>query len=206
MLPRLPGIFALSKVKYMAVPETIAIIGASGKVGRAIAAGLAGGAYRLLLVDKNEEELMKSLEVITPLHADADMAVCAEDACWEADIVMLAVPFEERQEVARFIRPVTTGKVVVSLADPLNGSGEGLVAGRDTGVEAELKKLLPYAKVVKVFNAGTSGYSGNPAVDGRRIACFIAGEDEEALKTVERIVRTAGFEPVRAGSPEAAQS
>src|SRR5262245_12564540 len=106
----------------MAVKKTIAIIGASGDMGSAFAKALASSNYRLLLMsrDKNKvQKLSDSIKGKNPL-ADVEVSECAKDACWEADIVLLTVPYRVEMQVADMIREVSTQKVVIDVSNPIN--------------------------------------------------------------------------------------
>jgi predicted dinucleotide-binding enzyme len=132
----------------------IAIIGATGKMGSAIAGSLAKGPYRLLLFAHNKENLDSLKETIiaaTP-SADLDCVGCPVDASWEADVIISAVPYSAEKEVVEKIRTVATQKIVISIANPLNETYDGLVTSPGTSAAEELQKLLPASKVVKAFN------------------------------------------------------
>src|SRR5688500_5116476 len=124
---------------------------------------------------------------------------CPKDASWEADIIIAAVPFEAEIEVAEKIKEVANQKIVISIANPLNASYDGLVTAPDTSAAEELQKLLPNAKVVKAFNTTFAADFATPVIDGRQVDSFLAGNDEESLQTVSELVKTAGFNPIVAG-------
>lgn len=186
----------------MATNKTIAIIGASGNMGSAIAKSLATSPYRLLLFGKEEATLRSLLKEIrtTNKKADAQILACAADASWEADIIIAAVPFAAEKELAEKIRQVATGKIVISISNPLNETYTGLVTDGNTSSAEELQKLLPHSKVIKAFNTTFAGDFSQPIIDGKTIDTFIAGNDEEALETVSDVVRFAGFNPIKAGA------
>ncbi|MFL5774538.1 MAG: NADPH-dependent F420 reductase, partial [Flavisolibacter sp.] len=54
-------------------------------------------------------------------------------------------------------------------------------------------------KVIKAFNTTFAADFNTPVINGKRVDAFIAGNDEEALKTVSQLVSDAGFNPVIAG-------
>ncbi|SFH08588.1 NADPH-dependent F420 reductase [Pontibacter chinhatensis] len=180
----------------MITKQTITIVGASGSMGTAISSSLSRGNYRLLLCGSELAEVQKVVDAVKYSIAAAEVEAldCTLDACWEADIIVLAVPFAEMQEVADRIREVVNQKVVISLANPLDDATDTPA----TGVVAELQKLLPYTKAVRV--------SANPFTDAKPKEVIIAGDDEEALETVSELVSTAGFRPVvaDAGAPDTA--
>lgn len=186
----------------MSTNKTIAIIGASGNMGSAIAKSLSTSPYRLLLFGKEEAKLRSLLKEIrnTNKKADAQIIGCAADASWEADIIIAAVPYGAEKEIAEKIRQVATGKIVISISNPLNETYTGLVTDGNTSSAEELQKLLPHSKVIKAFNTTFAGDFSQPVIDGKTIDAFIAGDDEESLETVSDVVRAAGFNPVKAGA------
>jgi len=185
----------------MQTKQTIAIIGATGNMGSAIAKRLAKGNYRLLLKGSRQEELDKlvsDIQTTTP-SADVEAIACPKEASWEADIIIPAVPFDAQEEVAEKIREVANQKIVISIANPLNENYTGLKTHGDTSAAEELQKLLPYSKVIKAFNTTFAADFSSPVINGQQVDSFIAGNSEDALNTVTELVRTAGFNPIISG-------
>ena len=185
----------------MKTKQTIAIIGATGNMGSAISRSLAKGNYRLLLKATNEEELNKLVKEIKDKTSSANVEaiLCSTEASWEADIIILAVPFEAEKEIAEKIKEVANQKIVISISNPLNETYNGLVTAPGTSAAEELQKLLPNSKVIKAFNTTFAADFSAPVIDGKQVDAFIAGNDEDALEMVEELVATAGFNPIVAG-------
>jgi NADPH-dependent F420 reductase len=185
----------------MQTKQTIAIIGATGNMGSAIARSIAKGPYRLLLKGNKQEDLDILVKDITTknVNADVESAVCPTEASWEADIIILAVPFGAAKEIAPKIREVANQKIVISIANPLNETYNGLVTPTDTSAAEELQKLLPHSKVIKAFNTTFAADFSTPVINGIQADAFIAGNDKDALQTVAELVTTAGFNPIVAG-------
>jgi NADPH-dependent F420 reductase len=181
--------------------QTIAIIGATGNMGSALAKNLAGGSYRLLLFGSNSEKLNAVVDEIKKIHpaAEVESSTCQVDACWEGDIIIPAVHFEIEKEVAERIKEVSTGKIVISISNPLNKNFDGLLTEPHTSAAEELQKVLPASKVVKAFNTVFANDFQQPVIDGKQVDVFVAGDDEEAVSTVSKLVKDAGFNPVEAG-------
>lgn len=192
----------------MAVKQTVAIIGATGNMGSALARSLARGPYRVLLFARDVENLNALAGEITNTLPGAEVEAigCPADASWEADIIIPAVPFGAERAIADKIRPFATGKVVVSIANPLNESYDALVTVPGSSAAEELQQWLPYAKVVKAFNTTYAADFAQPVIDGRKVDAFIAGNDTEAVDTVKALVQTAGFNPVVAGDLSASRT
>jgi NADPH-dependent F420 reductase len=185
----------------MNTKQTIAIIGATGKMGSAIAASLAKGNYRLLLKGNDAARLDGLVKQVTGANSNADVEAmaCPKDASWEADIIILAIPYKAEKEVAEKIKEVANQKVVISISNPLNEAFDGLVTDPSTSAAEELQKLLPHSKVVKAFNTSFAADFSSPVIGSKQVDGFIAGNDEDALQTVSELVATAGFNPIVAG-------
>jgi NADPH-dependent F420 reductase len=183
----------------MANIKTIAIVGATGNMGSAIAKSLSNGKYRLVLMSKDQEKLGELKRTLEKSGTEVLTISCAKEASWEADIIIVATPYAAEKEVAEKIREVATGKIVISISNPLDGAYKDLVTSPDTSAAEELQKLLPYSKVVKTFNTTFAANFITPVIDSQTADAFIAGNNSDAVETVSEVVKTAGFNPVAAG-------
>lgn len=189
------------KLKIMQTKQTIAIIGATGNMGSAIARSIAKGPYRLLLKASKQDELDALVNDIQSKNpsAEVESVICPTEASWEADIIILAVPYEAEKNIAPQIKDVASQKIVISIANPLNQNYDGLVTAPGTSAAEELQKLLANSKIVKAFNTTFASDFSEPVINGTQVDAFVAGNDEEALQTVSELVATAGFNPIIAG-------
>ena len=185
----------------MITKQTIAIIGAAGNMGSAIAKGLSTGNYRLLLCGDPLEKLQTLKGDIKKINHAADIGIssCSEEASWEADIIILAVPYQAEKEVAEKIKSLANQKIVISVTNPLNETFEGLLTEPGTSAAEELQQLLPNSKVIKAFNTTFAADFITTVINGKQIDSFIAGNDEESLEKVSDMVKTVGFKPIIAG-------
>ena len=186
----------------MQTRQTIAIIGATGNMGSAISTSLAKGNYRLLLCASDQQKNKSLMAKIKKIHpaADVDLLDCSHTASWEADIIILAVPYGAEKVIAKNIKEVANQKIVISIANPINETYDGLVTDPGTSAAEELQKLLPHSKVVKAFNTTFAADFTTPVIDDRQVDAFIAGDDDEAVHLVSELVKTAGFNPIVAGA------
>ena len=140
----------------MAVKKTIAIVGATETAGVEIAKRFSHVPYRLLLVSNNEEELSQLFQQISKQNpiAEIDTIGCVKDGCWEADIIILAVPACEEKHAAEMMKEVATQKIIVALSN------------------AEVEQVLPYCKVVRVswISGSEVAVSGNNEAINEEIA------------------------------------
>ncbi len=181
--------------------KTIAIIGAAGNMGSGIARNLSKAGHRLLLVDPNPSklsELLTSITISVP-NAEVEIVNSAKEASWEADIIIPAVRYQIQSTIASEIQEVATGKIVISIANPLNETYDGLVTEPTVSAAEELAKLLPHSKIVKAFNTTFAADFSAPQLGGKTVDCFVAGDDEQAVAVVSELVKDAGFNPLIAG-------
>ena len=185
----------------MEAKQTVAVFGASGNMGSAITKSIAKGPYRLLLISNDAEKLQKLRADILKESpkAEAEAIQTLINTRWKADIFILAVPYYSEVEIVSEIMDLAEGKIVISIANPINKDLTGLVTEPDTSAAEELQKLLPKSKVVKAFNTTFAADFTHPVIDGKQVDSFIAGNDEKSVKTVFEMIKTAGFNPIVAG-------
>jgi hypothetical protein len=185
----------------MEANATIAVIGATGNMGSSISKGLSKGAYRLLLCANDQEKTQALINEIKSTRPAGEITAvdCSGKVDWQADVIILAVPFSAEKELAAHIKEAARQKIVVSIANPMNKTHDGLVTPPESSAAEELQKLLPDATVVKAFNTTFAADFTQPVIDGKQVDCFIAGNDEAALQTVAGLVKTIGFNPLIAG-------
>jgi NADPH-dependent F420 reductase len=185
----------------MKTKQTIAVIGATGKMGSGIARNLSQGDYKLLINARDQEKLDSLLQEIKKSNPSANVEIVdsSTQAAAKADVVILAVPYSTEKALAEKIRKETSQKIVVSISNPLNSTYNGMLTSPDTSAAEELQKLLPDAKVIKAFNTSYAAGFATPVIGGKLSDGFIAGNDETALKTISEVVSAAGFNPIVAG-------
>lgn len=186
----------------MGTTKTIAIIGATGNMGSAIAKNLSGSSSNRLLLMGNDLKKLENLQsdiLSSNPTAEAHVIKCPKEASWEADIIIVAAPYQAEKEIAEKIKDVATGKIVVSISNPLNEDFSGLLTPSDRSAAEELQILLPNSKIVKAFNTTFAADFAQPVIEGNRIDSFIAGNNKGALESVQQLVRDAGFNPIVVG-------
>lgn len=158
----------------MAIKKTIAIVGATGKTGRAIVNRFSCVPHRLLLVSDQFDELHQLVSELNEKEpvAEIEAIECVKDSCWEADIIILAVPAEEERTKGILMKEVATQKVVVVVSENAHECDE-------------LKKVLPYSKVIKAridVETNTVNLSVAEATVNEEISrIFIEADYETAL-------------------------
>jgi predicted dinucleotide-binding enzyme len=123
-----------------------------------------------------------------------------KEAGWEADFILLAVPYKAQKEVAENIREAVAQKVVIDVSNPLNETYDHLIIAPDISAAEELQRVLPNSKVVKAFNTLFACELTQSAIKEKQIKTFIAGDDEKALQAVSEMSVLMGLKPIITGS------
>ena len=126
--------------------------------------------HRLLLMDEAAEKLpglKQQLQQQQP-RCETDTEPCCREACWEADVIILAKAQPTLAGTLQKIKDVATTKIVVCLwqNDPL--------------VEAEMQQQLPHSKIV--FLQLPAGTVTQPV---------ISGGNKTAVEAVRNLFKTA---------------
>jgi NADPH-dependent F420 reductase len=177
-----------------------AIIGA-GNVGTALSAAMTSAGHRVFIADRDSAEAARVAS-----ETGAEAAPNAAAAAALADVVVLAVPWDAAEPVARAIKPVVNGKVVVDVTNPAKPDWSGpLFGGSDSGAE-RLAEWLPEAHVVKAFNTLLGpNMAGGGKRNGVQLDAYVAGDDPGAKDRVLRLAADMGFSPVDVGPLGAAR-
>jgi len=177
---------------------TTAIIGV-GNLGRALAGHLVAGDEPVVLAAQDEGHAVGLAHELGPRVE----AALVEDALAAADVVVLALWLDQIKALVPEQAHLLENKVVVDPSNPIGFDENGqmlrtLPDGQSAG--SIVASLLPAsAHYVKAF--GTLGADSLASSANRepRVALFYATDDDTAAGTVERLIRAAGFDPVKAG-------
>lgn len=170
----------------------VAVIGA-GSAGSAVARAVAGAGHTVIISAADAEEAKQVADQV-----GGRVAASNEDAAREADMVMLAVPFQNVPEITQEIRSAVEGKTVVDVSNPLKPDFSGLAVTDRAGAE-QVQEQLPSAFVVKAFNTVFANNQDNPRVNGDTLDGFIAGDDDAAKQVVADLLATIGYRPIDVG-------
>ena len=179
------------------MPES-AIIGV-GNIGSALARHLVRGGETVVLAAKAEPRP----EALAGELGELARAASVEDAIRAADVVVFAVWLDTMRELITQHAPLLGGTVVVDPSNPIGFDESGqlirtLPDGQSAG--SVVAGLLPAsAHYVKAFGTLDADALASSAEREPLAVLFYATDDDTAATAVERLIRAAGFEAVRAG-------
>jgi predicted dinucleotide-binding enzyme len=175
----------------------VAIIGA-GNVGKALGTSLTRAGHHVTLAARSPESAQAAAAEI-----GVDAADSAAAAVTDANVVILAVPYQAGREVAAAIADGTVGRTIIDTTNPLKADYSGLAT--DTSAAEELQQNLPDAHVVKAFNTVFASIQSNPSGAAAPVDGFVAGDDAKAKQTVISLVESIGMKPLDVGNLSSAR-
>jgi hypothetical protein len=177
----------------------IAIIGA-GNVGRALATAFTRSGHSVVVTSRDLAEA-GALARTTGARAAASNLQAARGA----DVVILAIPFDNTEAVANEIRDAVTGKPVVDVSNRMSFGPAGPAIDAGPSNAERLAAWLPDAGVVKALNTVFASNQDDPIVEGIQLDGFVASDDAAAKAAVLELVASIGLRPVDAGPLSRAQ-
>ena len=175
----------------------IGIIGA-GQIGGTLTRRLTALGHQVAVANSRGPETLATLAAET-----GAMAVRAEEAAREAEVVVITIPQKNVPHLpADVLKGAAYGAVVIDTGNYYPGR-DGRIAEIEAGLAESrwVERQLGHA-VIKVFNNIYAKHlleRGSPAGTPGRIALPLAGDDPRAKAVVMRLVDELGFDPVDAG-------
>jgi len=175
----------------------IGVIG-SGHIGGTIGGLWVKAGHPVMFSSRHPEELK---DLVSGLGALAQ-AGTVDQAVAFGDVLFIAVPYRALPQIGKEYGAAFKNKVMLDACNAVaQRDGEDLAAEveRD-GIGVTSQKYLPNTRVVRAFN--TMSYMVFAKEAHRpdpKLAIPIAGDDAEAVKVAEGLVREAGFDPVVVG-------
>jgi hypothetical protein len=176
----------------------LAVLGGTGEQGRGLARRFALAGHRVVIGSRSLE---RAAEAAAELHG-AVTGATNPDAAAQADVVIVAVPWEGHKELLAGLAPVLAGKVVVDCVNPLGFDKQGAFAlPVEEGSAAEqAAAVLPDSRVVAAFHHVSAVLLLDEAVDTLDTDILVLGDDREATDLVEALVaRIPGMRGIFAG-------
>jgi hypothetical protein len=175
----------------------IGIIGA-GNIGGAIGGLWVKGGHPVMFSSRVPDELADMVAKLGPLAHAGTVA----QALAFADVIFVAVPYAALPQIGRDYAAQLKGKIVLDATNAVPTRDGAAIAKEadENGIGITTQKYFPGTHVVRAFNiTGANVYVKEANRPDPKMAIPIAGDDAEAVRVAEELVRDAGFEPVLTG-------
>jgi 8-hydroxy-5-deazaflavin:NADPH oxidoreductase len=174
----------------------IGVIG-SGHIGGTIGGLWVKAGHPVLFSSRHPEELKDLVAGLGPLA----QAGTVEQAIAFGNVLFIAVPYGALPQVGRDYGAALKGKIMLDACNAVP-TRDGAIADEveKNGIGVTSQKYLAGTRLVRCFN--TLNYKIFESQAHRpdpKLAIPIAGDDAEAIKVAEGLIRDAGFDPVLVG-------
>jgi NADPH-dependent F420 reductase len=182
---------------------SIGILGGTGPAGSGLAARLASIGHTVVIGSRSKYRALEARDLLAARWPDiSDQLVCGDNTtASQAEIVVIATPWDGAAAVAQENAERLDGKVVISMANALvrvNSEFQPLVPPRGS-VAAHVQAAVPRCRLVAAFHHLPAAELGNidDPIDSDVLVC---GDDRAAVREVSDIVaRIPGCRPLDAG-------
>ena len=169
----------------------IGVLGATGPAGSSLSARLASIGFEVVLGSRSRYKAMETCDHLLERWPDRGLSILASDnpGAAEADLVVIATPWDAAGSTAKAVADQLEGKVVISMANALAKVGhefQPLVPPRGS-VAASVQAAVPRSRVAAAFHhvpAKELGDLDHP-IESDVLVC---SDHKDATKTTLEIV------------------
>ncbi|WP_211370937.1 NADPH-dependent F420 reductase [Nonomuraea turkmeniaca] len=164
---------------------SIGILGGTGDQGKGLARRFALAGHQVLIGSRSAQRAQDAAESIGAGATGDENAVVAA----QADIVIVAVPYEGHKALLESLRAELAGKIVVDCVNPLGFDKQGAYAlpVEEGSAAQQAVAVLPDSRVVAAFHHVSAVVLMDPAVDKVDLDVLVLGDDREATDVVQAL-------------------
>jgi NADPH-dependent F420 reductase len=172
---------------------SLAFLGGTGDQGRGLARRFALAGHRVVIGSRAADRAATAaaeLAASLPPNAGQVSGAANLDAASDADIVVVAVPWEGHEALVAGVAPALDGKIVIDCVNPLGFDAQGPFAldVADGSAAEQAARLLPGSRVVAAFHHVSAVLLLDPDVATLDTDVLVLGDDREATDTVQALV------------------
>jgi NADPH-dependent F420 reductase len=196
---------AAAVLDNQAAAAVVAILGGTGDQGRGLGRRLAQAGNRIVIGSRDAGRAAAvAADVGAGLGAGSGTVAGATnaDAAQQADIVIVAVPYDGHRDLLTGLVDELDGKVVVDCVNPIgvDKSGPYALSVADGSAAEEAAAALPHSTVVAAFHHVSAVTLLDESVDKVETDVLVLGDDRAATDLVQALAeRIPGVRGVYAG-------
>lgn len=181
----------------------LGIVGGTGPQGQGLAIRFAAAGQRVLLGSRDAGRAEAAAGAVRSRVAGAEIGGADNTSvASDADVVIIAVPWEGHPETVASLRAQLRGKVVVDCVNPLQFDSHGaypIVVPEGSAAE-QAQALLPDSRVVGAFHHLSAVRLADPENERVETDVLVVGDDRAATDLVQALAdRVPGLRGIFAG-------
>jgi NADPH-dependent F420 reductase len=179
---------------------SIGILGGTGDQGKGLARRFAVAGHHVIIGSRSAERAHQAAESLgdgLPVRG-AENPVAAR----EADVVIVAVPWDGHKTLLESLREELAGKIVIDCVNPLGFDKQGAFAlpVEEGSAAQQAAAVLTGSTVVAAFHHVSAVILLDPEIDEVHLDVLVLGDDREATGTVQALAgRISGVRGVYGG-------
>ena len=176
----------------------IGIIGA-GNIGASVGGLWIKAGHPVMFATRDPDELKDLVAKLGPLAHAGTVA----QAIAYGDALFIAVPYAALPQIGADYKDALKGKIMLDATNAVpTRDGDAITKEADTnGIGVTSQKYLAGTRLVRAFNSmGANAFESQSNRPDPKMGIPIAGDDPEAVRVAEALVRDAGFDPVIVGA------
>ncbi|MFC3998799.1 NADPH-dependent F420 reductase [Nocardiopsis sediminis] len=168
--------------------RTVAVLGGTGDQGRGLARRFAVAGLDVVIGSRSAQRAQTAAEELgagdLPIRGLENAAAAAE-----ADIVIVAVPWEGHRELLVSLEEELAGKIVVDCVNPLGFDKQGPFAlpVEEGSAAQQAASVLPRSRVVAAFHHVSAVLLLDPEVDAVDLDVLVLGDDRDATDQIRAL-------------------
>ncbi|GAA4639985.1 NADPH-dependent F420 reductase [Actinoallomurus vinaceus] len=179
---------------------SIGILGGTGDQGKGLARRFALAGHEVIIGSRSAERAQQAADSL----GEGATARGAENAAVarEADVVIVAVPWDGHKATLESLRDELAGKIVIDCVNPLGFDKQGAYAlpVEEGSAAQQAAAVLPDSTVVAAFHHVSAVVLLDPEIDQVDLDVLVLGDDREATNTVQALAaRVKGMRGVYGG-------
>ncbi|WP_435818305.1 NADPH-dependent F420 reductase [Micromonospora matsumotoense] len=166
----------------------VGVLGGTGPQGRGLARRFGAAGLDVVLGSRDAERAEQTAAGLPGRVRGGSNA----DAAAEADIVVVAVPWDGHAELLTTLAPVLVGKIVVDCVNPLGFDKQGAYAlvVEEGSAAQQAAAILTGSRVVAAFHHVSAVLLEDPDLDTVDTDVLVLGDDREATDLVRDLAAT----------------
>jgi hypothetical protein len=177
----------------------VGVLGGTGDQGRGLAYRLAAAGNPVIIGSRSAE---RAQSAAVELGGGRIRGLANEDAAREADVVIVAVPWEGHKDLLAALARALDGKIVIDCVNPLGFDKRGAYPLRvpEGSAAQQAAEVLPDSWVVGAFHHVSAVVLLDPEIETVDLDVMVLGDDREATDLVQALAgRIPGIRGVYAG-------
>jgi NADPH-dependent F420 reductase len=166
---------------------SIGILGGTGDQGKGLARRFAVAGHHVIIGSRSAERAQQAAESLGDglLVRGAQNPVAAR----EADVVIVAVPWDGHKTLLESLRDELAGKIVIDCVNPLGFDKQGAFAlpVEEGSAAQQAAAVLTGSTVVAAFHHVSAVILLDPEIDEVQLDVLVLGDDREATGTVQAL-------------------